>query len=322
MTAASAAALRFRQMIETGLRQWVETNPGRVNDRDREGLTPLIAAASIKESLSLVVWLLDEKGADVNGTMADGTSAFHAAGSLDILTALLDRGADPTLAYEENSLPIMWHASFGTEDTVARLLQEPRVRATVNVQDRDSETALHWACKTFGTFGAREAVAPKVHLLLQAGADPLVTNNYGETLLDWVRVHYPTYHAVIALLEQYPDAQKDAEKATLLVKARRHVVATNSNIVAPSCLQGRVARGQPLPCVALTPLTDEQTEVEDEDEEGEEGRKLRTTLAFTCGFGREAMPRDVFLVVMDLLMPSWDPLRRKNTGTGPPAEQS
>ena len=72
MTAASAAALRFRQMSEAGLRQWVEANPGRVNDRDSEGLTPLIAAASIKESLSLVVWLLDEKGADVNGTMADG----------------------------------------------------------------------------------------------------------------------------------------------------------------------------------------------------------------------------------------------------------
>jgi len=32
-----------------------------------EGLTPLIAAASRREGLSLVVWLLDEKGADVMG---------------------------------------------------------------------------------------------------------------------------------------------------------------------------------------------------------------------------------------------------------------
>ena len=64
---------------------------------------------------------------------------------------------------------------------------------------------------------------------------------------------------------------------------------------------------------------DEQAE--DEEKEGEEGRKLRTALAFMCGVGREGMPRDVFWVVMDLLMPSWDPLRRKNVGTGLPAVQ-
>ena len=27
----------FRSMTEAQLRQWVEANPGRVNDRDREG---------------------------------------------------------------------------------------------------------------------------------------------------------------------------------------------------------------------------------------------------------------------------------------------
>jgi hypothetical protein len=44
------------------------------------------------------------------------------------------------------------------------------------------------------------------------------------------------------------------------------------------------------------------------------GRKLRATLAFMCGLWREGMPRDVFRIVMDLLMPSLDPLRRKNAG--------
>jgi len=101
-----------------------------------------------------------------------------------------------------------------------------------------------------------------------------------------------------------------AEKASLLVKARRLAVAAHRNTVAPSCLQVRVARGQPLPWVALVPLMNGQTEGEEEED-----RKLRTTLAFLCGVRREGMPRDVFRVVMDLLMPSWDPLRRKNTGT-------
>jgi hypothetical protein len=69
----------------------------------------------------------------------------------------------------------------------------------------------------------------------------------------------------------------------------------------------------------LMPLTDEQTD--GEKEELEEGRKLHTTLAFMCGLGREGMPQDVFRFVMDLLMPSWDPLRRKNACAGPPLPQ-
>ena len=56
-----------------------------------------------------------------------------------------------------------------------------------------------------------------------------------------------------------------------------------------------------MPRVALMPLTDE--------EGGEEGRKLRATLAFMCGVGRERMPRDVFYIVMDFQMPSWHPIR-------------
>ena len=124
-----------------------------------------------------------------------------------------------------------------------------------------------------------------------------------------VQQHYPTHHALIALLEQ---TLAEAEKASFLVKARRLAVAANSNIVTPPCLHGR------LPRVALMQLADGQIGGE---EEGEEGRKLRTTLAFMCGLGREGMPRDVFRVVMDLLMQSWDPLRRTNTGTRPPARQ-
>ena len=76
-----------------------------------------------------------------------------------------------------------------------------------------------------------------------------------------------------------------------------------------------------MPRVALVPLTAGQADGEKENEEGEEGRKLRITLAFMCGVGREGMPRDVFRVVMDLLMSSWDPLRRKNAGTRPSALQ-
>lgn len=112
--------------------------------------------------------------------------------------------------------------------------------------------------------------------------------------------------------------QDDIQKASLLVKARRLAVAANGT-VAPSCLQGRVARGQPLPQVALMPLPDGQTDGEEEQGQRDEGRTLRTTLAFMCGLGREAMPRDVFWVVVDLLMSSSGPLR-KRAGARPPKQ--
>jgi len=138
--------------------------------------------------------------------------------------------------------------------------------------------------------------------------------DYGLTPMTCLRQRHPNYYAAIALLEQ---ALADVEKTWLLVKARVLAVSAASNTVAPSCLQHRITQGQPLPGVALAPLTDSPTD----DEHGKEYRKLRTTLAFMCGLRREAMPRDVFRVVMDLLMPSWGPLRRKNTAALPQVPQ-
>jgi len=94
---AAAAAPLF--MTEAQLRQWVDANPGRVNDldRDEDGITPLYAAVFYLESLPLVLWLLDERGADVNGRLDGWETPLHVACSLDVLNVLLDRGADPTL---------------------------------------------------------------------------------------------------------------------------------------------------------------------------------------------------------------------------------
>jgi len=56
------------------------------------------------------------------------------------------------------------------------------------------------------------------------------------------------------------------------------------------------------------------------NEHEEEDRDLRTTLAFLFGMEGgpkgEGMPRDVFRDVMDMFMPSWDPLRLGIVGTG------
>ena len=104
----------------------------------------------------------------------------------------------------------------------------------------------------------------------------------------------------------YPPA--NTEKWSLLVKVRRLVVATSSTATAPSYVQGRLARGEPLPRLALAAVSGANKKTK------ERRHKLRSMLAFFLGMKGgptdEGMPWDVFRVVLDMLMPSWDPLRR------------
>lgn len=74
-----------------------------------------------------------------------------------------------------------------------------------------------------------------------------------------------------------------------------------------------MATGLPLPTVALAPVTDDEDE---EDEEEEASRKLRIMLAWLVGLEGGGVPRDVFRVVLGLLMPFWDPSRRTMRGGG------
>ena len=185
-------------MSEAELRRRVQANSGCVNDRDWRGQTPLYVAVWYLKSLPLIVWLLDEKGADVNGRSHYGETPLHRTASLDVLDALLERGADPTLRSNFGWSLLMYHASFGRACLVKRLLQDPRVRASVDMQISDGRTALHFACN----FPSREPVAPLVHLLLEAGANPTVPNNEGQPPLALLQQHKPSHHTSIALLEQ------------------------------------------------------------------------------------------------------------------------
>lgn len=95
MAAAVQDMLIYRTMKNAGeLRQWVEANPGRINDCAAFGNTPLSVIVGAKRDLPLALRLLDEKGADVNATTSSGWTALHAATFLEIFDVLLDRGAD------------------------------------------------------------------------------------------------------------------------------------------------------------------------------------------------------------------------------------
>lgn len=311
----------FRTLTSAELREWVEANPERVNEWDRHEHTPLFSAVRYQYDFSLVIWLLDDMSADVNGSSFVGATPLHAAHFCDIISALLDRAADPTALvpyYGVEVTALVIRVATGNFACAVRLPQDQRVRSHLR-NDVDAQSrSLNLACLHNNE---REAWV-MIQLLLQAGGIPNRVNQNHQMPLDVLRELNPSHHTIIALLEQYPEAQMDAQTASFLVKARRlFTLAKRNATVVPSHLQSRVAQGLPLPRVTLPrTLLPRKAKNGSQYEDGEESRKLRIMLAFVCGMGGgaegEGMPRDVFRVVMDLLMPSWDPLRRGVVGEG------
>jgi hypothetical protein len=248
---------------------------------------------------------------DAGTALADAQTAFNDAEQA-LADAVADLGTPATpeqLEAVEDAQAALTQAASDLQD--AADAAQTAVDAANEAAAAANETALDFAALTNAisaatsdavgaanqTDASEQATDAKVDALVQAA------NDAGADLAD-AQITFNNAEQALA----------DAENTALLVKARRIAVAASSHTVTPSCLQGCVARGQPLPVVGLVPVVGGQNEEE-------EDRKLRTTLAFMCGLGRKAMPRDVFRVVVDLLMPSWDPLRRKDAGAGQPLPQ-
>jgi len=152
--------VRFYGKTEAQLRQWVEANPGRVNDTDESKNTLLYAAAYYLKSLPLVLWLLDVTGADVDARLPRGQTLLAETDSFDIFNALLDRGADPTLLDVYGMSLIMHHARYIRGDMVRRLLQDLRVRINVNEQDHWHASCLLAQARTRTHMQMRTGKAP------------------------------------------------------------------------------------------------------------------------------------------------------------------
>lgn len=87
----------FGKMTEVEMWLWVENNPGRINALDINGMAILHNAAS-KGIGNLAIWLIDQRGADVNVKDVSGYTPLHLAHNSYITFILLRRGADPNLA--------------------------------------------------------------------------------------------------------------------------------------------------------------------------------------------------------------------------------
>lgn len=182
--------LKFFDMTDVEMKEWLEDNPARVDDGDQDGWT-LLCTAARKGNTDLLEWLVDEKGASVHCTTPEGHTPLHLAGSYETASSLLARGADATALNAWGWTPLMKRAFNENASCVARLLEEPQVIATIDTQATESndyystkgDTALHLICYEVGVTPVEEQ-NQILEMLLRAGADPTILNDDQETLMD------------------------------------------------------------------------------------------------------------------------------------------
>lgn len=214
-------ALDFLKMTELQMQAFVERNPTRhVDDRDSRELT-LLLVASKQCSTAFVRWLVDSKGANVSRLVGQRReTSLHRAACPATLSFLITRGADPVVIDRDGWTPLMFQTGLGHPECVARLLEEPRVLATIDAQSTSPVTAwqvgtsaLHIACQSaIDTDQTRI-----IELLLEAGANPALETHDGETPLDFLRENESDTHVAIALLEC---ALSEPQRTFLLSKSR------------------------------------------------------------------------------------------------------
>ena len=171
-----------------------------VNASTDDGLTPLIMAAVLPESLE-VVRMLIERGADVNAN-ANRFSPLMAAsfrGDPETVELLIEAGADPTARNQFGYSPLHG-ASFNGSANITKLLLSHGVDPNVDV---NGFTPAMWA----SVHGKKESLG----MLLDAGADVNAQQNeFGTTPLLWAATtgRYETIEMLLAA-----NADQSAEDA-------------------------------------------------------------------------------------------------------------
>ena len=157
----------------------VEEDPARVNvTGGLFGRTPLLCA-SYKGHVAVVAYLLDQ-GAVIDHQNTAGKTALHLAcqlGHSEVARLLSDRGADLTLTGQEGETPFLRACAEGHLDVVLYLMR--RDPECIHHQNHFGSTALMNASH----FGHTEVV----RVLLQAGADPTLLDEDGDTAMDDAR---------------------------------------------------------------------------------------------------------------------------------------
>ena len=136
-----------------------------INERDRYGITALLATAFTKDRAAVIGGLLD-RGADPNiSEDDDGTTPLMGVmGNQDVptLRLLLQHGANLEAQDHDGRTAMIRAAMIRATEQVEQIRELIRQKANINVVDHKGETALTYA----GDRGGKETVA----LLKEAGA--------------------------------------------------------------------------------------------------------------------------------------------------------
>ncbi len=143
-----------------------------LNEQGDKGVTLLIWAL-LQNNLPALGDLI-EAGADASLADEDGLTVLHLAAKITDsagLSLLLGKGVSPDLRNPKTQETALFDAIISQREEHAKILIE--ANADLNAQDDMGDTPLHRAA---GTGVSRIAI-----LLLEAGADPAITNTLGQT---------------------------------------------------------------------------------------------------------------------------------------------
>lgn len=152
------------------------------NAPNEDGWRPLHVAVGelgVGGAVEFVKTLI-EHGADVNGwdTNRNDTPILTASNPPEVEAArlLLEEGADPNVANSEGETPLRWCVEQGSLEMARLLLRYGAADAIDKWGGINGLTVLGIAARRFNI--------PMIELLLDAGADPEATDEYGETARD------------------------------------------------------------------------------------------------------------------------------------------
>ena len=232
--------------------------------------TPLMVAIR-RRRFAIAHWLIDHRGsADIDEEDTDGCTALHVAcefGLAGIVSALIGAGANPLLDSAAGT-PLSCAAGYGHTEAMEVLLELPPVRKSI----KHINEVLYES--------ARNSRNEAVECLLNAGANPFYLD---DDLFPRLRP------STVTMIKR---RSEEAIVWRLLHRARRVADVMHIVKVAPArAPEWLLRRGEATPLVEIM----------------QGGTYFTDTLAFLLGVGvnHACLPQELFLEVMDMLIPSW-----------------